>query len=159
MRAVLPTADDALATATHEVERRLGVLAAEPGIGTVVAACLAARDHGSAGDEIAALFAHDGIWEGAGPDGARLGRHRGRRAIARRFPRDRPPTLHLIGGGQIRDDGDAAGIAGVYDNDFVRHGGRWRFAHVRVEPVLVAAHRHGWASLIRADGHGERASA
>ena len=50
-------------------------------------------------------------------------------------------------------------MAGFYDNDFIRHDGRWLFAHVRVEPALVAAHRHGWAKLIKPDEHDPRARA
>lgn len=168
------TAEDPSATAMRDVERRLGVLEAERSIRALMAAYLAARDRGSAGGEIAALFAPEGIWEGTGPLAAQLGSHRGSAAIGERFSGDLPPTLHLIGGEQIRVDGDratgrwsflapsmldgeAAWMAGFYDNDFVCQDGRWLFAHVRVGPVLLAAHRHGWAALIKSDEHRTRA--
>jgi hypothetical protein len=174
LRAVNRTAEDRPAPAVDDVGRRLGVLEAERAIRALMAAYLAARDRGSAGGEIAAMFAPDGIWEGIGGYAAQLGRHRGVPAIAERFSGDLPPTLHLLGGEHIRVDGDrargrwtylapavldgeAAWMAGIYDNDFIRQDGRWLFAHVRVRPVLMAAHRHGWAELIKPDEHDERA--
>jgi SnoaL-like domain len=164
------TAEDPSATTMRDVERRLGVLEAERTIRTLMAAYLTARDRRSAGREIAALFVPEGIWEGTGPFAARLGSHQGCAAIAERFAGDMPTTLHLIGGEQIRVEGDratgrwsylapavldgeAAWMAGVYDNDFVRQDGRRLFAHMRVGPVLAAAHRHGWAKLINPDEH------
>jgi hypothetical protein len=165
MRAMNRITEDPPATAMRDVERRLGTLEAERAIRTLMADYLAARDRGRAGSEIAALFVPEGIWEGTGPHAAQLGSHRGSAAIARRFSGDLPPTLHLIGGEQIHIDGDratgrwsylapamldgeAAWMAGFYENDFVCRDGRWLFAHVRVGPVLVAAHRRGWSTLI-----------
>jgi hypothetical protein len=168
MSAVNRTAEHPPAAAMRDVERRLGVLEAERAIRTLMAAYLAARDRGAAGGEIARLFVPDGIWEGTGPYAAQLGSHGGHAAIAERFSSDLPATLHLIGGEQIRVDrdratgrwsflapalldGEAAWMAGLYDNDFVCRDGRWLFAHLRVGPVLVAAHRHGWATLLSPD--------
>ncbi len=147
-----------------QLERRVGILQAERDIRALMAAYVAARDGRGSGREIAELFAPDGIWEGTGPHGAQLGRHRGRAAIAQRFAGELPPTLHLLSSEQIHVngdratgrwsylapaviDGEATWMAGGYDNDFVVHAGRWRFAHVRVRPVLAAAHRHGWTAL------------
>ena len=144
----------------QDLERRLRILEAEHDIRVLMAAYVAARDGHGTGREIAELFTADGIWEGTGPYGAQLGRHRGRDAIARRFSGDLPPTLHLLGGEQIQIDGDhatgrwnylalavldgeAAWMAGRYDNDFVVEAGRWQFAHVRVRPMLAAPHRSG----------------
>jgi hypothetical protein len=174
MRAVNPTAEDSPATTMRDVERRLGVLEAERAIRALMAAYIAARDRGGAGGEIAALFVPEGIWEGTGPSAAQLGSYRGSAAIAERFSGDLPPTLHLLGGERIRVDGDratgrwsylapavldgeGAWMAGFYDNDFVCRDGRWLFAHVRVGPVLVAAHRHGWTELIKSDDQRARA--
>ena len=168
MRVVNRTAEDRPAPATNDVDRRLGVLEAERAIRALMAAYIAVRDRGSAGGEVAAMFVPDGIWEGIGAYAAQLGRHRGVPAIAERFSGDLPPTLHLLGGEQVHVvgdratgrwsylapavlDGEAAWMAGVYDNDFIRQDGRWLFAHVRVGPVLVAAHRHGWVKLIKPD--------
>jgi hypothetical protein len=95
-------------------------------------------------------------------------------AVAERFSGDLPPTLHLIGGEQIHVDGDratgrwsylapavpdgeAAWMAGFYDNVFVCQDGRWLFAHVRVRLALAAAHRRGGTALIESDEHRTRA--
>lgn len=155
---------------TADQTRLLRELEAERAIRALMGAYLAARDARRPGQEIAALFAPDGVWEGAGRQGAQLGRHHGRAAIARRFSGLLPPTLHLLTEEDIRVTGDRARgrwrylapavldgepswMAGRYEIDFVGHDGRWRFAHLRVRPLLAAAHRHGWATL---DEHDER---
>ncbi len=116
----------------------------------------------------------DGVWEGSGRQGAQLGRHLGRAAIARRFSEQLPPALHLLSEEDIRVEGDrawgrwrylapaivegeASWMAGRYEIDFVVHDGRWHFAHMRVVPLLVAAHRQGWATLGEYDEHDARA--
>jgi uncharacterized protein (TIGR02246 family) len=145
-------------------------LDAERAIRALMGNYLAARDDRRPGPEVAALFAPDGVWEGLGHQGAQLGRHHGRAAIARRFSRPLPPTLHLLTEEDIQVTGDRARgrwrylapavlegepswMAGRYEIDFVVHDGRWRFAHVRVRPLLAAAHRHGWATLDELDEH------
>jgi SnoaL-like domain len=154
--------------------RLLRELEAERAIRALMGAYLAARDGRRPGREIAELFAPDGVWEGAGRQGAQLGRHHGRAAIARRFSGPLPPTLHLLTEEDIRVTGDRARgrwrylapavldgeptwMAGRYEIDFVVHADRWRFAHVRVRPLLAAAHRQGWVTLGEPDGHDTQA--
>lgn len=161
---------------TADLERRLSQLEAERAIRALMGAYIAARDVRRDGHQIAALFARDGIWEGTGRHGAQLGRHRGHAAIARRFSGELPPTLHLLYEHEIRVDSDRASgrwsylapaviddeatwMAGSYDNDFVMHMRHWRFAHVRVQPLLVATHRHGWTTLLELVQHDQRARA
>ena len=161
---------------TRDLERRLSELEAERAIRALMGAYVAARDGNRDGDEVAALFAPDGIWEGTGRHGAQLGCHRGHAAIAGRFSGVLPPTLHLLCEHGVRVDGDRAGgrwsylapavmdgeaawMAGRYDNDFVVHVGHWRFAYVRVQPLLVATHRLGWTTLHELVHHDQRARA
>jgi hypothetical protein len=109
--------------------------------------------------EIAALFTEDAVWDG-GPD---LGLCRGRAAICARFLE---PTLRFswhyfvkprieVLGERARGtwdllapcttrDGAASWMAGVEDDEYLRVGGRWLHASMRLRVVFLAPQAGGF---------------
>ncbi len=113
-------------------------------------------------EQIAALFAEDGVWDG----GKALGISRGRDEIAERM---RKPTLkfswHYFLKPEIRVEGDRAGarwdilspcttpdgrphwMSGFEDDDYVRIDGVWLHQSMRLTSVFLAPHETGWQRI------------
>ena len=110
--------------------------------------------------DIASLFSEDAVWDA----GKGLGTCRGREAIYERFL---DPTLsftwHYFVKPEIHVDGDRATgrwdilspctttegramwMAGVEDDSYVREGGVWLHASMKLRVVFMAPHDRGWA--------------
>ena len=115
-------------------------------------------------DEIAALFAEDGVWDG----GKTLGLCEGRAAIAARL---REPTLlfswHYFLKPQISVDGEQARarwdllspcttpdgaptwMAGVEDDEYRKVEGVWLHSYMKLSVVFMAPHETGWTRVFR----------
>ncbi len=114
-------------------------------------------------DDIAALFAEDGVWDG----GPGLGRHIGRTAIADQLRR---PTLtfsrHLFVKPRIEVDGDRARgrwdllcpcvradgtswwMCGVEDDEYTRIDGSWLHQSMTMTAVFMVPVSEGWTKIL-----------
>lgn len=119
-------------------------------------------------DGLAELFTQDAVW-----DGGVLGHAEGREAIREMFSRagERMPfAIHHVTNSRIELDGDRATghwylwqpcvasggevaaddlalwMAGRYDDEYVRDGGKWRFQRTRIQLRLLSPYDAGWAS-------------
>jgi hypothetical protein len=114
-------------------------------------------------DDIAGLFAEDGVWDG----GPGLGRHVGRDAIAAQLQR---PTLtfsrHLFVTPRIDVDGDRAvgrwdllcpclrpdgsswWMCGVEDDEYVRIDGTWLHQSMTMTTVFMVPVAQGWTKIL-----------
>lgn len=122
----------------------------------------AACDNGYEPDVLAAMFTEDAIW-----DGGFIGRSEGREAI-REFFRGSSRRLsfarHHVLNPMIEIDGDTAiGTwyllqactyvdgqeavwgSGTYHDRYCRHGGEWKFTHVRIDVHFWTPYADGWA--------------
>ncbi len=113
-------------------------------------------------EQIAGLFAEDGVWDA----GKALGIARGRAEIAERM---RKPTLafswHYFVKPEIHVDGDRARarwdilspcttpdgqpqwMSGFEDDEYVRMGGLWLHQHMKLGVVFMAPHATGWQKI------------
>jgi SnoaL-like domain len=114
-------------------------------------------------DEIAELFAEDGVWDG----GPGLGRHVGRAAIADQLRR---PTLtfsmHLFVKPRLEVDGDRARgrwdllcpcvrpdgsswwMGGVENDEYVRVGGTWLHQSMTMTTLFMVPAAEGWTKIL-----------
>lgn len=150
-----------------ELSKRLDALESESQIRKLQAAYMQACDF-HIGYAIGELFSPDGVWEGAGRFASGFGATKGRQAVAEQFEADKhrlPFAAHYLTNEQIWVDGDTARakfmflepavhdrlgailIAGRYDNDYVRIGGKWHIRHLRCQDIFVCSHRDGWAGF------------
>jgi ketosteroid isomerase-like protein len=122
----------------------------------------AACDNNYDADAIAALFTEDAIW-----DGGALGKAEGRERIRRFFrraPEFFPFAIHNVMNPDIEVEGDratgrwyllqpatradgnrAVWLAAVYNDEYARVGGQWRFKHLRVSANFLTSYDEGWA--------------
>jgi hypothetical protein len=113
-------------------------------------------------DEVAQLFAVDGVWDG----GPGLGQAVGRSAIAARF---RTPTLtfsrHLFVKPRIRVEGDRASarwdlicpcrnaegqsywMCGYEDDQYIRTDGVWLHQSMKLTTIFMAPVDQGWTKI------------
>jgi SnoaL-like domain len=114
-------------------------------------------------DGIASLFTEDAIW-----DGGTFGRYEGREAI-RGFFRSAPRLLsfaaHQVMNPIIDVQGDkatgnwklfqpctqvtaggprAVWLAAIYNDDYVKVGGKWMFRHLKVNSLFFTPYEDGW---------------
>jgi hypothetical protein len=114
-------------------------------------------------DDIAGLFAEDGVWDG----GPGLGRHEGRAAIADQL---RQPSLifsrHLFVNPRIEVDGERARgrwdllcpclrpdgsswwMCGVEDDEYVRVDGTWLHQSMTMTTVFMVPVAEGWTKIL-----------
>jgi hypothetical protein len=117
----------------------------------------------SRSDGIARLFTEDAIW-----DGGTFGRYEGREAI-RGFSRNAPRLLsfaaHQVMNPIIDVQGDkatgiwklfqpctqvtaggprAVWLAAIYNDDYVKVGGKWMFKHLKVNSLFFTPYEDGW---------------
>ncbi|HEX7236314.1 MAG TPA: nuclear transport factor 2 family protein, partial [Gammaproteobacteria bacterium] len=119
-------------------------------------------------DAAAQLFATNG-WAEVPGVGIYSGRERLRAALETAFGGRRQgafelhqiaqPVVHASAGGgptrirarlaeiDVRDDGDDAYAAGVYEAAVVMEGGAWRIGSLDFEPTWAATHSRGWARV------------
>jgi hypothetical protein len=133
------------------VDRRFskGAVVADPILSTVA-------------EQIAGLFTSDGVWDG----GPRLGRARGRRAIAARL---REPTLefsrHLFLNPRITvrgkqatarwdllvpcrgADGSSYWMSGYEDDEYIMVDGMWLHRSMRMTTVFMTPVGEGWSEI------------
>jgi hypothetical protein len=113
-------------------------------------------------DKITALFAQDGIWEGAG-----VGRHQGHEAIRKLFQEfqgrisfsqhnvmnpiievsgDRAKgTWYFLGPFTMRKGNRAMWLGARYEDDYVKIDGQWKIMHLRAIGRMAAPYEKGWA--------------
>jgi hypothetical protein len=130
--------------------RRLDALESESAIRRLMANYLEARDTGRNGDELAAHFTEDGIWEAVGPLAAMLGRHEGREAIARRENRATtelmPFCVHFLTNEAITVHGDTAQGNGRSCRP-ARHTGRPCGSPAASAPTLCGSKEPGRSNI------------
>ena len=123
-------------------------------------------------DQVAPLFAPDGVWYSDSQGGIA-----GQDAIRRvwgSFSRTMPFGYHVITNPKIEVDGDtgrgawhlmfrgidAAGTevwaAGIYDDEFVRTDQGWRIARVQARIVFLGPYGQGWKALMQSTSPEER---
>ena len=108
-------------------------------------------------DAFADLFAEDGVLVGA------FQAHRGREAIRENL-RLWPTMIHYVMNPVIDVEGDRATgrwcflrpqtapsgnpylVGGWYDDEYVRVGGEWKFASVRISNLFCTTHAAGWGN-------------
>lgn len=145
------------------LEKRIAELEDLEAIRRLKARYCAACDDKYDADSIAALFAEDGEWDGAG-----FGRFEGRAAI-REFFRTVPGrmafAIHMVMNPVIEIDGERARgqwyllspctvrreggnqaywMGAVYRDEYVKVGGRWFIKSLRGEGRLWAPYARGW---------------
>ncbi len=124
------------------------------------------------GARVAALFAEDGRWESVGPRANPAWAAVGRPALVAKFDRNHermPFAVHHLTGGTVDVRGDLATgswryfqscthrgtralwIAGAYQVDLRREGGRWLIAHMRVENYFTTPYDRGWVEVPHVD--------
>lgn len=151
----------------ERLETELGRLRDEREIAHVMYRYVHACDELKDADRIASFFAEDAVWEGQGRFGE-FGSTIGREAIREMFvdnPTMLPFTAHFLTNPDLglSPDGDRAWgrwhvleaatlrngmpvwMAAWYDNDFVRHEGRWLISHLRYRDRFVCPYDEGWA--------------
>jgi hypothetical protein len=148
---------------------RLGLLESRQEIEGLMVAYMAACDReADKGHHVSVLFAEDGRWESVGAHGNPGWLAVGREALVTKFDRnvDRMPfAAHFLTNGAIDIEGDTARgrwmyfqactyrgdqplwIAGSYDNDFRRVGGRWLISHLRVNNFFTTPYDKGWVAV------------
>ncbi|HEX3981274.1 MAG TPA: nuclear transport factor 2 family protein [Acidimicrobiales bacterium] len=114
-------------------------------------------------DEIAELFAEDGVWDG----GPGLGRHVGRAAIADQLRRPTltfsmhlfvKPSLEVDGDRArgrwdllcpcVRPDGSSWWMGGVENDEYVRINGTWLHQSMTMTTVFMVPVAEGWTKIL-----------
>ena len=145
------------------LEQKVDRLTAIEDIKQMKAQYCAYCDSGYDPEGIASLFVEDGIW-----DGGEFGRYEGVEAIKEFFrgiSSDITFAGHLVLNPIITVDGDNANgkwwlimpcttnmegkkearwLAGEYDDDYVKRGGRWLNKHLRLDLKFFVPHLDGW---------------
>jgi hypothetical protein len=145
-----------------ELEKRITVLEDIEAIKKLKARYCAVCDDNHNPDQITALFADDGIWEGAG-----MGSHKGHAAIRALFQGfqerisfsqhnvmnpiievngDRArATWYFLGPFTMRKGNRAMWLGARYEDDYVKINGEWKFQHLRAIGRMAASYETGWA--------------
>ncbi len=118
-------------------------------------------------ERIASVFAEDGIWESA-----EFGTAKGHADIRKLFQGFQKliefsqhnvmnPIIDVQGDRATGEwkllqpctiDGRAVWLAGVYNDDYVRAGGKWLFKHLRVKILFLTPYEDGWVRKQFVDG-------
>ena len=147
---------------TSDLEKRITVLEDIEAIKQLKARYCAICDDDHNPDKIASVFAEDGIWEGGD-----FGQARGHAAIRKLFEGFKKLisfSQHNLMNPIIEVNGDHAkgtwyllgplpfarrmtrnGLAGRYEDDYVKINGEWKYKHLRAIIRMHAAYDKGWA--------------
>ena len=145
-----------------DLEKRITVLEDIEAIKKLKARYCAICDEDHNPAKITALFAPDGIWEGAG-----VGRHEGHDAIRKLFQGfqerisfsqhnvmnpiidvtgDRATGIwYFLGPFTMRSGNRALWLGARYEDDYLKLNGEWKFAHLRAIGRMSAPYEKGWA--------------
>jgi limonene-1,2-epoxide hydrolase len=144
------------------LEDRIAILEDIEAIKKLKARHCAVADDNHNLEEMTKLFVPDGIWEGEG-----IGKHQGHAAIRALYQRFQERisfsqhhvtnpiievdgerakgTWYLFGPFTLRRGNRAMWLAAVYEEEYVKISGEWKFQHVRAIGRMAAPYETGWA--------------
>ena len=147
----------------NDLERRITVLEDIEAIKRLKARYCAICDDDHNPDQIATVFAEDGIWEGGD-----FGKAQGHKAIRELFEGFRQlisfsqhnlmnpiievegnrakGTWYLMGPFTFRQNNEAKWLAARYDDDYVKINGEWKYKHLRAIIRMAAPYQKGWVN-------------